>query len=153
MTIDGSGRITLTNEGNTFHGRYYRGQIFLNNDVSTVSRSGNGISTYNRTNGQTTFYSRDVYGGGGGGGYDGQVSTPPNWAIGTFYATTGSNIQMTIDRNGRVLVINSGLSYNGRYYNGQIYLNNDVSTVSRSGRNGIRTYNQTLGQTTEYRRQ
>lgn len=154
MTIDRNGGIILNNEGNTYTGRYYRGQMYLNNDVSTVSRSGNGVSTYNRTNGQTTFYSRDSYGGGvvGGGGNDGPVSRPPNWAVGTFYATNGSNIQMTINRNGGVLVINSGLSYNGRYYNGQIYLNNDVSTVSRSGRNGIRTYNQSLGQTTDYRR-
>ena len=153
MTIDRNGRITLNNEGNTYYGRYYRGQMYLNNDASAVSRSGNGISTYNQSNGQTTFYTRDSYGGGGGPGYEGPVSTPPNWAIGTFYETNGSSIQMTISSNGGVLVINAGQSYNGRYYNGQIYLNNDVSTVTRLGRNGIRTYNQNLNQTTDYQRQ
>ncbi|MEO8041737.1 MAG: hypothetical protein ABI646_03910 [Acidobacteriota bacterium] len=151
MTIESNGQISLNNNGQTYYGRYNRGQMFLNNDVSTVSRSGNGISTYNTTTGQTTQYSRDTY--GGGGGEDGPSSRPANWAVGTFYATNGSNIQMSISSDGRVVVINSGSSYTGRYYNGQIYLNNDVSTVSRIGRNGIRTYNQSAGITTDYRRQ
>jgi hypothetical protein len=60
---------------------------------------------------------------------------------------------MSISANGRVTVINGGLSYQGRYYNGQIYLNADVSTVSRFGRNNLRTYNQSNGVTTDYRRQ
>jgi hypothetical protein len=153
MTIESNGRITLNNNGQIYYGRYNRGQMFLNNDVSTVSRSGNGISTYNTNTGQTTLYSRDTYVGGGGGGYDGPMSNPPNWAIGTFYATNGSGIQMSISANGRVTVINGGLSYQGRYYNGQIYLNADVSTVSRFGRNNLRTYNQSNGVTTDYRRQ
>ncbi len=158
MTIESNGRITLDNNGQIYYGRYNRGQMFLNNDVSTVSRSGNGISTYNTASGQTTIYSRDSYGGGGGidggiGDDGGPSSRPPNWAVGTFYATNGSNIQMSISSGGRVVVINSGLSYNGRFYNGQIYLNNDVSTISRIGNNGIRTYNQSAGITTDYRRQ
>ncbi len=155
MTIDNSGRISLNNQGQVFYGRYNRGQMFLNNDVSTVSRSGNGITTYNRSTGQTTFYSRDGYGGGviGGGVIDGggPTSRPPNWLIGTFYAN-GADLQMTISNNGRIMVTNQGQGYVGRYYNGQIYLNNDVSTVTRQGR-GIRTYNQSSGQTTDYRRQ
>jgi hypothetical protein len=153
MTIAANGSITLTNEGQTFYGRYFRGQMYLNNDVSTVSRSGNGITTYNRNSGQTTYYTRDAYGGGGGGGIDGPSSRPPNWAVGTFYATNGSGIQMTIGADGRITLFNAGQTYYGRYYNGQMYLNNDVSTVNRSGRNGISTYNQNSGQTTVYRRQ
>jgi hypothetical protein len=152
MTISANGQIVLNNQGQTYYGRYYRGQMYLNNDVSTVSRSGNGISTYNRSSGQTTYYSRDTYGGGGviDGG---PTSRPPTWAVGTFYATNGSGIQMSISNDGRVIVLNSGITYSGRYYNGQIYLNNDVSTVSRSGRNGISTYNRSNGLTTQYRRQ
>ncbi len=155
MNIDATGRISLNNNGQMYYGRYNRGQMFLNNDVSTVQRSGQGISTYNRSSGITTHYVREGYvppGGVGGGDWDGPTSNPPNWAVGTFYATNGSNIQMTINSNGRVTVYNMGQTYTGRYYNGQIHLNNDVSTVSRNGR-GIRTYNQSNGVTTEYRRQ
>jgi hypothetical protein len=159
MTIDRRGQIMLNNNGQIYYGRYYRNQMYLNNDTSTVSRSGNGISTYNRNTGETTYYSRDAYSGGGGyppiggGGYDGPTSNPPNWAVGTFYATNGSGIQMSISANGRVMVNNAGYTYQGRYYNGQIFLNNDVSTVSRFGRNNLRTYNQSSGVTTDYRRQ
>ncbi len=152
MTIEANGRISLSNQGQIYYGRYYRGQMYLNNDVSTVARSGNGIRTYNRNSGETTMYSRDGYGGGDGGDTDGPVSTPPTWARGTFYSTNGSNIMMSIGSDGRVSVTNTGQVYYGRYYSGRIYLNNDVSTVSRNGR-GIRTYNQNNGETTDYRRQ
>ncbi len=148
MTINRSGQITVVNAGQTFYGRYYRGQIYLNNEVSTVSRRGNGIRTYNRNQGITTDYSRDNTGGGGG-----DVSTPPSWARGTFYATSGGqNITLTINRNGRVTVNNSGQIFYGTYYNGAITVNNDVSDVTRINR-GIRTYNRSTGQTTNYRKQ
>src|SRR5687767_3993282 len=155
-TIDSSGRISLNNQGQIYYGRYNRGQMYLNNDVSTVSRSRNGISTYNRSTGQTTYYSRDGYGGGGviGGGViddGGSTSRPPDWLVGTFFAN-GADLEMRISNDGRVMVTNQGQGFVGRYYNGQIYVNNDVSTVTRQGR-GIRTYNQSSGQTTDYRRQ
>jgi hypothetical protein len=105
--------------------------MYLNNDVSTVSRSGNGISTYNQSSGQTTYYTREGSGGGGDGGIEGPTSRPPTWAVGTFYATNGSGIQMTIGDDGRITLFSAGQSYYGRYYNGQMFLNNDVSTVSR----------------------
>jgi hypothetical protein len=149
VTINRNGQVTAINNGQTYYGRFYRNQIYLNNDVSTVSRNGNGIRTYNRNSGQTTDYSRGTGGGGGGGGdWGGPVSNPPSWARGTFY---GNGITLTIASNGRITVISGGQTYYGRYYNNQIYLNNDVSTVSRNG-NGIRTYNQNSGQTTNYRR-
>lgn len=151
LTINRNGQITAVNAGQTFYGRYYRGQIYLNNDVSTVSRRGNGIRTYNRNQGVTTDYSRDNIGGPGWGG--GNTSTPPSWAQGTFYATSGGqNITLTINRLGRVTVINAGQTFYGTYYNGRITVNNDTSTVTRRS-NGIRTYNQNTGQTTDYRRQ
>ena len=162
MTIDRSGRITVVSAGQTYYGRYLRGQMLLNNDVSTITRRGNGIRTYNRNLGQTTDYTRNAYGVGTPGygtvdpGYDtgygtGPVSRPPNWAIGTFYSTNGTGISLSIDAGGRVTVINQGQTYYGSYYNGSISLNNDVSTVMRRGR-GIRTYNRNTGQTTDYSR-
>lgn len=155
MMIDNRGRVTVVNEGQTYYGRYNRGQIFLNNDVSTLSRIGNGIRTFNRNQGQTTDYSRDSYGGGiggGGGNTGGPTNNPPIWARGQFYSSDGSGISLSIDARGTVTVVNQGQTYYGRYYNGEIVLNNDSSTLSRRG-NGIRTYNRNTGQTTDYRRQ
>ena len=160
MSIDSSGRITVINEGQTYYGRYYRGQMYLNNDVSTVSRAGNGIRTYNKNIGQTTDYSRNFNGGGNGypgnsGGYPGNggpTSNPPSWARGTFYSTGNAGISLSINSDGRVIVNNNGETFYGTYYNGEIRLNNDVSTVSQRN-NGISTYNRNTGRTTIYRRQ
>jgi hypothetical protein len=87
-------------------------------------------------------------GGNGNWNGNGTTSTPPSWAQGTFY---GNGISLTIDRSGRVSVLNGGQSYYGTFYNNRIYLNGDTSTLSRNG-NGIRTYNQSTGQTTNYSR-
>ena len=153
LTLDRDGRVTVVNASQTFYGTYNRGEMMLNNDLSTVSRINDGIRTYNRSTGQTTDYSRNNWGGGNGnpnpGG--GNTSRPQDWAQGTFYSTSGDNISLSIDRDGRVTVINQGQTYYGTYYNGSITLNNDVSTVSKI-RNGIRTYNRNTGQTTDYRR-
>lgn len=153
LTIDSSGRATVVNAGQTYYGTYYRGNLVLNGDSSSVTQSGNGIQTYNRNTGQTTIYSRN--GGGnwnGGGAGAGNMSSPPNWAQGTFYSTNGTNISLSLNSNGQVTANVNGQTYYGTYYNGAITLNGDVSTVTRNG-NGIRTYNSTTGQTTTYRRQ
>ncbi len=153
LTIDASGRATVLNGGQTFFGTYYRGNLMVNRDSSTLSRNGNGIQTYNRNTGQTTIYSRTGWGGNTGGWTGGgNMSTPPNWAVGNFYSTNGTNISLSINNNGQVTATVNGQTFYGTYYNGSITLNNDVSTVSRSG-NGIRTYNTSNGQTTPYRRQ
>ena len=153
LTINANGRVTVVNNGQTYYGRYNNGRMHLNNDTSTISRTRDGIRTYNLNSRQTTDYSRNSYGGGGGGDdAGGPTSNPPSWARGTFYsANSYDNISLTINANGRVTVVNNGQAYYGRYYNGQIYLNNDVSDVARDG-NGIRTYNRSNGQTTVYRR-
>jgi len=149
ITISSNGQITAVTGGQTYYGRYYQNQIFLNNDTSTVSRNGNGIRTYNRNTGQTTNYSRNNSGGGNDGGWDnGQTSNPPSWARGTF---RGNGLTMTIASNGRITVVTGGQTFYGRFVVVQIYLNNDVSTVSRNG-NGIRTYNTNTGQTSNYSR-
>lgn len=152
LTIARNGRVTVINGGQTFYGTYYRNNITVNSDISTVSRNGNNIRTYNRSTGQTTDYSRNGWGGGTGPGWGGgNTSTPPSWAQGTFYSP-GRAITVTINRNGQVTAITGGQTFYGTYYNGLITLNNDVSTVSRNG-NGISTYNQNTGQNTNYRRQ
>ncbi len=154
MTLDRNGRVTVVNNGQTYYGRYYRNQIYLNGDVSDISRNGNGIRTYNRSNGDTTVYTRGGWGGGGGGwnGGGGNISRPPSWAVGNFYSTNGTNIRLTINSNGRVTVINAGQSYEGTFYNNTITVNGDMSTLTQT-RRGLSTYNQNTGQTTEYRRQ
>lgn len=148
LTINQNGTVSVYVNGQTYYGSYYGNEITLNNDVSTVNRDGDGIRTYNRNTGQTTNYSRNSSGGDSGGG---NSSTPPNWALGTFYATNGTSIQLTINSNGSVTANVGGQTYYGNYYQGSITLNNDTSTVSRNGK-GIRTYNRNTGQTTNYRR-
>ena len=154
LTLDGNGRVTVVNNGQTFYGRYYRNQIYVNGDVSDITRNGNGVRTYNRSNGDTTVYTRGGWGGGGGGwNGGGNISRPPSWAVGTFQSVNSrDNIQLTINGNGQVTVINNGQSYPGTFYNNTITVNGDTSTLTQT-RRGLSTFNQTTGQTTEYRRQ
>lgn len=147
LTISNNGSISVVNDGQTYAGTYYRDKIYLNGDVSTVSRNGNGIRTYNLNSRQTTYYNRTNGGGNAGGG---QMSSPPSWARGTFYSNNGQ-ITLTISDNGQVTAITGGQSYYGRYYQNRIYLNNDTSTVARNG-SGISTYNLNNRQTTYYNR-
>ena len=150
LTLDGSGRATVVNGGQNFYGTFYRGNLLLNGDSSSVRRYGTGIQTYNRNTRQTTNYSRNNDGWNGNG--NGNVSNPPTWAQGSFYSTNNDSIFLTINSNGQVTVANGGQTFYGTYYNGSITVNGDVSTVTKNG-NGIRTYNQNNGQTTNYRRQ
>lgn len=150
MTIAANGQVQSIIGGQTYYGRYYNGAIYSDNAMATVSRSGNGIRTYNRTTGQTIDFTRSWTGGGGdGGGWEGPTSSPPNWAVGTF--ETNDGIRMTIDRNGRVTTRIGRDTYYGRYYYGSIHSNGEVATVSRDG-NGIRTYNRTTGASYNFRR-
>jgi len=161
LSIDSSGRATVVNSGQSYYGAYYRNNLTVNGDVSSVSRTGNGIRTYNRNTGQTTDYSRNGWGNGTGPGIPGnpggpvwgggQTSTPPAWAQGTFYSTNGTNISLTINNNGQVTVVNGGQSYYGTFYRNNLTVNGDVSNISRIG-NGVRTYNRNTGQTTDYSR-
>ena len=152
LTLDASGRATVVNAGQTYYGTYNRGNLWLNGDSSNVRRNGNGIETYNRNTGQTTVYSRSGWGGHNGGwNGSGNMSSPPNWAVGTFYSTNGPDITLTLNNNGQVTAFVNGQTYYGTFYNGAISLNGDVSTVSRNG-SGLRTYNSSTGQTTNYRK-
>lgn len=148
LTIERGGRATANLDGQSYTGGYVNGRLYINNDWSTVTRSGNGIRTYNQNTGATTDYSRGS--GGGGGGWEGPSSAPPSWAIGTFYADNG-DASMLITRDGRVTINYQGQAYNGRYYAGQIYSNNDVSSVSQTSA-GFQTYNRNTGERINYRR-
>jgi hypothetical protein len=158
FSIDANGIVTENAGGFVNTGTYRRGSIYLNGNQSTVTRTANGIRTYNMTTGETSDYVRGDYPVGGGypndgypnGGYPGgNMSRPPAWARGTWRWVQGYGRQFTIDANGRVTEnINGRISY-GTYYNGVITLNGNNSTVTRT-RNGIRTYNQSTGETSDY---
>lgn len=152
LTINANGSVSVVNQGQTFYGNFYRNRITVNNDTSDVTRSDNGVRTYNRNTGQTTFYSRS---GGGGGGYPGgggNVSRPPSWAQGSWVAVNSpDSIFMTISSNGNITLNNDGQTFYGTFYNNTMTLNGDLSTITRT-RNGIRTYNQRTGESTDYRR-
>lgn len=156
LTIGNNGYITAIVDGQSYNGTYFRGSMLLNGDTSTISQWGNGIRTFNRQQNKYTNYGRNAWGGGGnnGGGWNdgGNTSRPPSWARGTFYSTNGpSNISLTIQDSGRVTAVVDGQTYYGTYYNGNLVLNGDSSTISKNG-NGIRTYNRNTGQYTNYRR-
>jgi hypothetical protein len=156
LTIYADGNVSVINNGQTFNGAYTRRGLWVNGDTSTLQQTRNGIRTYNQNEGVWTNYRRGTGGYTGGGGYvdPNTGSRPPDWAIGTFVTNSNSDFSMTIDASGRVTVYTGGQTYYGTY-NGQnntLFLNGDTSTVQQSGR-GIRTYNASTGQTTNYRRQ
>jgi len=155
FTLDANGVVTENAGGYGGRGTYNRGAIYLNGNRSTVTRTSTGIRTYNESTGETSDYTRGNNGGVyDGGGYnpgigDGNMTRPPSWALGTWSWVQGYGRQFTIEANGRVVEdINGRVSY-GSYNNGVIMLNGNSSTVTRT-RNGIRTYNQSTGETSDY---
>jgi hypothetical protein len=90
--------------------------------------------------------------GGGGGGFPGGGATrPPSWAVGTWYWVQGPNRVFSIDANGVVTENAGGFVNTGYYRGGSIYLNGNQSTVTRTS-SGIRTYNMSTGETSDYTR-
>lgn len=153
LTFNSNGSASAMVGGQMFSGTYFRGNLYLNGDTSTVDKWGNdGIRTYNRNKGTETYYTRSRWNSGGNWNGNGNMSRPPMWAIGTFYSTDGSNITLTFDKNGRATAVNNGQTFYGTYYNGSLYLNNDTSTVEQWGNDGIRTYNRNTRRYTNYTR-
>ena len=151
MTITRNGEVTSVIDGQTFYGRYNRGNINADGQTASVTRTSNGFRTYNTTTGQRIEFSRGQGGGGNSGGSDGPTSTPPTWAQGTFYSVYPA-AEMTISRNGRVTSVVDGRTYYGRYYSGSIYSDDgQIATVTRD-RDGFRTYNRSTSQTLNFRR-
>ena len=154
FSISSNGVVTENAGGYVNTGTYRNGSIFLNGNQSSVTRTGNGIRTYNMTTGETSDYVRnDSTVGGGGGVYpgEGNMSRPPRWAVGTWTWVQGYGRQFTIEANGRVVENIAGRVSYGTYYNGVITLNGNNSTVTRTA-NGIQTYNQSTGEVSDYRR-
>ena len=158
MTIDRSGRVTLTALGRTSYGTYYRDVITINGENLNVSRNGNGVRLYNpRDNGTSDWYKGNYNGGGWNGGNNGDgynggpTSTPPSWAQGTFTWIGTDPRQMTIDRNGHVRLTSLGRTTYGTFYKNVININGENLNISRNG-NGIRLYNPNGGGTSDWRR-
>ncbi|MGH9946313.1 MAG: hypothetical protein ACRD6X_03860 [Pyrinomonadaceae bacterium] len=143
MTISSNGELTVNANGNNINGRYSNGMLVFGSEQSTLTRTGNGIQTYNRSTGETSNYSSSGFGGGG------NFNRPPNWAVGTWYWNGGRKRIMTISANGQATVNANGTLYNGNYINGFLVFDGQNSTLTRIG-NGIRTYNQSTGETSNY---
>lgn len=125
----------------------YRGQcVTVSGEESDLGRNDwdNRISSMRRLSG----------GGGGGWGGGGGTVNPPSWAEGVFYGTApnGTQIMLTISRNGSVNAnIGGGMSY-GTYQRGNVInINGNTSRVYRQG-NGIRTVSNSDGETIYYTR-
>ena len=122
----------------------YRGQcVNVSGEESDLGRNDwdNRISSMRRV-------------GGGGGGWPGNPGTgnrPPNWAVGTWHWTNGSNRTMVINANGTVTSNNQGRYSHGTWRNGRITLDGITSTVTRTN-NGIRTNNLSSGEVSDYTR-
>ncbi|MEO8572614.1 MAG: hypothetical protein ABI481_01500, partial [Pyrinomonadaceae bacterium] len=143
FSISSNGVVTENAGGYVNTGTYRNGSIFLNGNQSSVTRTANGIRTYNNSTGETSDYVHGNYpvgGGGGGGGYpggDGNMSRPPNWAVGTWTWIQGYGRQFTIEATGRVVENIAGQVSYGTYYNGVIMLNGNSSTVTSYGSNTL----------------
>ena len=145
FTIDRGGTVR-EHTGSLGEGWWERGGVMLNGNFSNVTRTKDGIQTYNTATGETSHYTRSGYGTGGG---EGLTSRPPNWARGTWVWVQGYGRQFTIEASGRVIENIAGRISYGTYYNDVISLNGNNSTVTRTP-NGIRTYNQATGEVSDY---
>jgi len=146
LTIARNGSVSVSVDGNSPSYASLRGTTLTNGPyVSRVTRRGNGIRTTD-INDRNNFidYSRNPNNGGGwnpGGGGGGQGNVP-NWAVGTFYGNdslSGSNLAMTISRNGQVSISIDGGAPIFASMRGTTLTNGvDVSRLTRIS-NGIRT--------------
>ena len=148
MVINSNGSVTVNDQGRYSQGTYNNGNINLEGTTSSITRTGNGIRTYNRSSGEVSDYSRSWNGGGWG-----NVVNAPSWAVGNWRWTNGSGRTMSITSDGRVSVFNRGSGYTYGYFTSQnsFVLEGVTSTVNRDG-NRIRTYNQGTGEVSDYRR-
>ncbi len=165
ISVDGAAPVYASLNGTTLRNGPY---------VSRLTRRNNGIRTTDVNNRNYIDYSRTAsYGGGGypdNGGYPnngypnngdgypnngGGQGNVPNWAVGTFYGrdpSTGSNVAMTIARNGSVSISVDGAQLVYASLNNNTLTNGPyVSRVTRIN-NGIRTTDVNGGQYIDYYR-
>lgn len=162
LTIVRNGSVTVSVDGNQPSYASLNGTTLTNGPyVSRVTRRNNGIRTTDvNDSGNYIDYSRNANGGGGwnpGGGNtggwnpggntggwnpDGGQGNIPTWAVGTFYGSdpaTGSQVHLTINRDGSVSISVDGAQPTFASMNGSTLSNGPyVSRVTRIN-NGIRT--------------
>ncbi len=120
-------------------------------NMSRVTRTGNGFRTYNQASGEVSDYV--LTGGNNGGGWNGGgPSNVPNWIVGRFVWTNGSDRTFLIESNGQATLYLGNATQTGTYRNGIISLTGSTSTVTQTN-NGFRTINQATGEVSDYRRQ
>lgn len=154
VTITSDGRVTVNSSGSMQYGNYRDGALVIDGERSPVSQQGNNLRTYNQASGEYSSYTRNNNGGGwnpGNPGNGGGWSNPPDWAVGSWVWTNGSQRRLTVDRNGQVTAWDGNQSYPGYYSNGVYTINNQVHTLTRNG-SRIRLYNQVTGDTYEYKK-
>ena len=157
LTFESNGRVSTNADGNTGYGRYYRGEVLIHNSVGTISRNGNGLRFFNRSLNTTEDFERSAWNSeidGGGRAIDnGGNGMPPSWAVGTFrWAERGASI--TIGNGGSVTLYIANSTVTGSWIDGnQVRFDNGVTATVTRVSNGLRFYNQSSGETSEYRRQ
>lgn len=150
MTIMASGQITLNGPEGTQYGRWNRNTINIANVGYPASQTRNGLRAYNQSSRTYTEYSRSGGNSGWGNG-NGNTTTPPTWAQGTFVSTNIPGYTMTINYNGQITLSGPNGTQNGRWSNGNIIIGYDSYPASQSG-NGLRAYNQNTQSYTDYAR-
>lgn len=152
LTIARNGSVNAVINGTLTYGTFISGNyLSIGGAYARVTRQRNGILTVRTDNNESIGYTRTN--AGGGNGEDAGISTPPSWAIGTFTgrAANGTQITLTIAKNGRVTARIGGSTIGGTYFRGAITIDGAVSRVTRSGR-GIITTRDDTGEAIVYRR-
>jgi hypothetical protein len=149
MTVAANGRVTLLYDGGSPTYAEMDGTLLQNGPyVSRVMRISNGIRTTDNSTGESIDYLRNPNWGGGGAG--GNV---PSWAVGRFRARNpqnGGNITMTVQRDGSVTLIYDGGSTVYATMNGTTLTNGPYVSRVTQIRNGIRTTDNSTGESINY---
>lgn len=155
LTIQQNGRVTANIGGGISYGVYTSGNgLYIDGNVSRVTRTNNGFRTTRRDNREVIEYSNRNTGNPGWNGNMPEMRRPPSWARGTFYGVSprGDRITLVIANNGGVTATINGRVNSGIWTrNNQLFINGETSKVSRNG-NGIRTVHNSNRETINYTR-
>ena len=152
LTIARNGSVNADINGTLTYGTFTRGNyLSIGGAYARVTQQRSGILTVRTDNNERIAYTRRSYDGGIGS--DGAAGTPPGWAVGTFTgrAANGTQIRLTIAKNGSVTARIGGSTIRGTYFQGAITIDGAVSRVAKAG-TGIRTTRDDTGESIVYRR-
>lgn len=156
MTIAANGAVTLTYDGGSMSYATLNGTTLRNGPyTSRVSKLNNGIRTTDPNTRQTIDYYKNASGGYPGGSYPGGGGSVPSWAVGTFYARNpenGGQIQMVVNQNGSVTLTFDNGTPTYATMNGSVLINGQYRSRVSKINNGIRTTDNSTGQTIDYYR-